>query len=743
MTCKHNYPQGFALAVFISMLFGLFMSSAHAQSSQDLNTLPSYSEQWRFKDLANQRALRVDGLASVLNLGFGSRLDRVVVDGELSIKFRYSPTLVKNTSQLRIRFNDEIVTSILLPQARANELHTATIKLPAQNFARYNEVRFELLAEAEGDQCAVLSASAWLEFTADSHISIQSQQLAIADELSWFPRPFYDPNNFAKPELQFVLPTRVQPELVEALGLLTSYFASQANWRGVATQIHRYKENFIHDNWNDLEAWPAQHAIAFMTNEQRPWPFQHLDDVTEPTLYMVANPRHKAFKVLLIHAPTGAELVPAVYGLIQHRDGISGPVATVYSGLPEPRAAYSAPRWLSTKRPVTFSELVDYPLDLQRRGYANAPISINLNLPPDLFTWQRRGIPIDLKFRYTPPIEKDESRLKVFVNDDFVKGYTLHQDGSNSVDDPLRVPLIELNPFAQPSLEIPSFKLGAVNRLDFEFTFSARTEECRVKPLGNTLGAIDGNSTIDLRGYDNYVQMPNLRIFTKTGYPFSRYDDLNQTLVVMPTAPSDAGINSYLKVTSIIAGSTGSITPHVTVLDVDAVPANSNKDVLIIGEMATKAWLDRFGDEQLSKQLAHHGLAGREALFAFPETVGISGPSATIVAFQSGLNSQASVIALTATRDDYLHEIIELLDSPERSLQVSGFMTVVTPGHQESLTSYEAYYVGDLSLMNRIYFHLARYPVLVAVLALLAILTLAMLVYWALARRAQRRLQSK
>lgn len=734
-----------SLGCTLTMLFlsFLLLTSVSAQDVDEppviANTyfdLPTYEQRWTFRELAGERVLRVDGMADQMSLGFGSRMDQIPQGGTLYLNYVYSPTLVGRTSQLRIRFNGELIRAITLPVDAADRRHELELNLPANYFSRYNELTFELLAEAEGLECAVLSPAAWLEFSSQSYIEIATQQLVVADELSWFPEPFFDQRDFTRPSFHYVLPEQTSHNHLNAAGILHSFFAKQAAWRGTEAQVYRYRQSRLHE----VEDWPQSHAIVFMTNDERPWLFRDYHDVNEPTVRIITNPLNDIFKVLLIQAPDTDGLIAAVHGLVEHRAGLSGDRAIVHAAAPEPRPAYSAPRWVRTDRPVTFSELVDFPGDLQRNGYANAPIAVNLMLPPDLFTWQRHGIPIDLKFRHTPPIEKDESRLRVFINNEFIKGYTLTESGVGGAADRIRVPLLEFNPFTQPALQIPAFKLGAVNRLDFEFTFSARSEECRVRPLGNTTGAIDGDSSIDLRGYEHYVEMPNLHLFAKTGYPFSRYDDLYQTLVVMDIEPSNTDIEVMLSAIALIAGATGHHTSGLNVVAVDEIAQTSSKDALIIGRTALQAFLQRFGRATLDQQLAHHGLSGRQQLlFSNNEQVTVSGPSAAMVSFQSPLHSRGTVVALTATDSDYLGQISALLRSSERSSAVTGFMTILTPGHEQNLQSFSRYYVGELSFWKRLYFHLSRYPVLVSVITLLALITLVLVIYWLFARKARRR----
>ncbi|WP_194756410.1 cellulose biosynthesis cyclic di-GMP-binding regulatory protein BcsB [Aliidiomarina indica] len=700
--------------------------------------LPEHQNQWTFRELVGETALRVDGMANRMTLGFGSRMDQITTGGALYLTYSYSPTLIRDTSQLRIRLNGELLRAVRLPVAQSDQRHQLRIDLPAEYFDRYNEIEFELLAETMGAECAVVSPAAWLEFSGDSRIEVQRRQLLVTNDLSWFPEPFFDERDFSRLHVHYLFPDDSGREYIAAMGLLSSYFGKVANWRSLEPHLYRYPSHVEREH--EVRPWPNHHAIVLMTNDERPWLLRDMPAVDGPTIRMITNPVNQAYKMLLVQAPERAGLITAVQGLIEHPAGMSGPELVVRNVNVAPREPYSAPRWISTQRPVTFSELVDFETDLQRSGYRNSPIGLNLRLPPDLFTWQRHGIPIDLKFRYTPPIQVDESRLRVFVNNEFIKGYTLTESGLGGVNQRIRVPLLENNPFAQPTLQIPAFKLGAINRLDFEFSFSSHSEECRVRPIGNTMGAIDGDSKIDLRGYEHYTQLPNLQLFVKTGYPFSVYDDLSNTLLVMSREPSDTEMRAAMTTLGMIGSATGHHGSLLRVRYVDELTRNNNEDLLIIGGNTLREFLSRFGRSTLDQQLRHHGLSGQQSLLFSPEeSVQISGPSAALVSFESPIQRNATVVALTANQDEFLGQVESLIRSAERNTDVVGFMTVITPGSERHLNTYDPYYVGELSFWKRMHFHLSRYPVLVSVITLVALITLVLILYWFFASIARRR----
>ncbi|WP_157980707.1 cellulose biosynthesis cyclic di-GMP-binding regulatory protein BcsB [Aliidiomarina taiwanensis] len=711
--------------------------------------LPEESLTLSLRELDGEPIQRVDGLKSRLNIGFGSRADELVETATLYLDFHYSPTLAGDVSQLRVHFNNELIGSIHLPAEGSNVKHEYQFEVPAEYFSRYNEVQFELLAEAIGYTCTVISPSAWLEFYRSSRIELTKKKLVLANDLSWFPEPFVDERDFNPVDLHYVLPEQITPEFAQAAGIMSSYLGMKAKWRGVTTHRTSFRNVPIIQDTNSmlehkalLPNLPEQHAIVLMTNSQKPWQLYDIEPVTEPTVRMITNPQNKIYKLLLVHTPTAAELTKAVQALASEELLMSGPVAIVHDIEVEPRAPYSAPNWVTTERPVQFSELVEFESELQRSGYRTAPVKLNLVLPPDLFLGRREAVPVDLRFRYTPPTQKDESRLRVYVNDEFIQGYMLDETGFGGSNQRIRIPVIGENPFAEAALEIPAFKLGVVNTLEFDFSFSALTEECRVAPLSNTVGSIDGSSEIDLRGYEHYTEMPNLHLFAKSGYPFSRYDDLSKTTMVVSDSMTDNEFELAMDSLAMMGAYTGYHGSLLTVKAVADISAETDHDMLIIGGDALSQWVSRFGRKAFDAQLNLYGLAGkRDLFFSDNEQVTNTGPTGAVVSFESPLHQGATVVALTANQDSFLPKVGELLGSVEQTNAMKGFMSLVTPGDTRHFESQYNYYVGQLSWFERLQYHVARYPLVVALVTLLALITLILAIYWSLSRLARSRKQ--
>lgn len=692
-------------------------------------SLPTRVEQIEFSEL-NISNPRLDGRRNLLTIGFGKRIDEAVIDSTLTLVVRVSPLLGDNMSQLLVSLNGETVAARRINRGPDDEIQRLNISLPARYFSHYNELTFELLAELPFGRCPLNSPNAWVELSGASKLSISKQQLRLDDELAFFPEPFFDRRDFNPVDLHLISAVTPSSERLEAMSIIASQFGVFANWRGLDIHYHNLEQQ-------ELQL-PEAHSILFATRQElieRGFD----EDKNDASIIITDNPQHPAYKLLIISGKTESELKQVAQALAVLDNTFSGAHATIQAREISSRPAYMAPRWLSTQRKVEFGELVDHPSELERRGYHPEPVNINLRLPPDLFTWQRYGIPLDLRFRYTPPAQLDESRLRVSINNQFVKSFPLDGKGSQSNSERVRVPLVSSLTEAS-RFQLPSFQLSTVNNLALEYSFQTHLGECSTEPARSTTGVIDASSTIDLRGYQHYIAMPDLHVFAKAGYPFTKYDDLSQTVIVLGSPQNQEEIVTLLSVVAQMSASTGHPATHLEVTFTNTFVAPTDKDVLLLGHKSFSSFIERFGDRQLRAQVGNARLTTRpgelldtHALFFHPGNMGM------ILGFESPFAASRSVIAITAGDNAKLKRTREVLMSNELNDQVEGFLTVVTPSRVESLQPSAPYYIGQLRWWKRWTYHIAQHPVLVAFFALVAVVLVTMLIFLILARVAKRR----
>ena len=424
-----------------------------------------------------------------------------------------------------------------------------------------------------------------------------------------------------------------------------------------------------------------------------------------------------------------------------------------------PRQPYDAPNWVRTDRPIPFSELMDYPQQLQVSGLTPNPITLTMNVPPDLFTWRSPGIPLNLQYRYTPPVTMDSSRLNVSINDQFVQAFLLRDSGQGGSSERLRLPILT-DMFSRDSdVLIPALKIGSRNQLRFDFAFGSYTNGgpqgmCVTNITPNVHAAIEPSSTIDFSGYHHYIAMPDLRAFANVGYPFTRLADLSQTLVLMPAQPTPSELGLLLSVMGKMGASTGYPAVQVSITDNWQQAKEANKDLLLIGQLAsgdpllqkdhsglieqTRAWLN----QPLRQVREINPTPAKEpnpnVKAASRVDTRSEGNIAAMIGFESPFGTQRSVVAMLASNSENLALITQGLNDSGKVSAMSGSVVVFRDGQINSERVGELYYVGQLPWWMLVWYHLSSYPLLLALIAAVAVV-LVSIALWNTMRWVTRR----
>ncbi|MDU2733401.1 MAG: cellulose biosynthesis cyclic di-GMP-binding regulatory protein BcsB, partial [Mixta calida] len=482
---------------------------------------------------------------------FGVRSDEVVTRALLNLSYRPSPALLPTLSQLKVYLNDELIGLITVTPEQLGKETQTQLAIDPRFISDFNRVRFELVGHYTNVCENPANSTIWLDIGKESGLDLTLQKLPLKNDLSHFPEPFFD----ARDKRPLTLPVvfAAQPDVAQqrAAAMLASWFGSKAAWRG---------QNFP-VLYNKLPQ--QQHAVVFATNDARPDFLKDLPPVNKPTVEIVSQPDNPYEKMLLILGRNDEDLLTAVQGIAQGELLLRGDTSTIDSvNLQAPRKAYDAPNWVRTDRRTTFAELTQYENQLQSDGMQPNPIGLTLNLPPDLFLVRARGIDMDLSYRYTAPFQADGSRLAVNLNNQFIQDYPLPPKNTAG-QQLLHIPLIQGLQDNSRQLTIPALRLGVVNQLRFDFDYAntiisgAADGRCEnVTPVSHHV-VVDESSSVDFSGYRHYIEMPSLRAFAGAGFPFTRYADLAQTLVLVQPKPDAQQVGTLLNALGNIGAQTG------------------------------------------------------------------------------------------------------------------------------------------------------------------------------------------
>lgn len=700
---------------------------------------------YSFRQLGSGGVAQLRGTESRLYLPLGIRLDETVSRARLTLRYAYSPALLPDLSHLRLSLNDETIAAIPLPRDQAGSERTTSFDIDPRYFSDYNQLVVQLIGHYSMECEDPLHTSLWATVSPDSELQLDLQPLALSDELGLLPAPFFDRRDNRRLELPFVFAGAPDFETLRSAGVLASWFGAQAAYRSARFEAR-------------LDDLPQRHAVVFATNAARPAALD-LKPVEHPTISVVDHPSVLGVKLLLLQGRDGAQLSEAVEALVLGQAVMAGNRTEVLQLTPPaPREAYDAPLWIRTDRPVKLGELVDDPAQLESRGLNAPPIRINVRVPPDLLPWRRDGVPVDLRFRYTSPVERDNSLLSISINEEFVQSFRLRPQGQPGAAGQLLVPLLDPEPGnLSDAFNIPAFKVGADNQLQFQFALDYhKSGICQGSTVDLARAAIDPESTIDLSGFPHYTALPNLALFANAGFPFSKYADLAQTVVVMPDAPVARDMEDLLFLMGRMGRQTGAAATRVRITPASELAADTDADLLIIdgrrGRDLLQEWQDRlpvllddaqrrYRPREIARWFNADLLRTDTTRENTEVTLRTGGAVAAILGFESPLRSGRSAVVITASQSRATELAIDALEDGGMVRAIHGDTVLIRGREVSSHRGNESYFVGKLSWWLAIWLFLSRHPLLLVLFAVAGCLMLAFLVHRYLQQRAMRRLE--
>ena len=719
--------------------------SADAAPAPAEPAAPVRTSELRFSNIAPAPgSFKLLGTRPDGQIEFGVRSDEVVTQAVLHLSYRPSPALLPTLSHFKVYLNEEPIGLVTITPDQPGKESQATVNIDPRFIGDFNRVRFELVGHYTNICENPANSAIWIDIGKESHLDLTLQKLPLKNDLSDFPEPFFDSRDNRPLQLPMVFAAAPDRTQQHAAGLLASWFGVQAQWRGQSFPVL----------YNQLPQ--QQHAVVFATNDQRPDFLKDYPPVDKPTVEIISQPDNPYQKMLLVLGRNDADLLTAAQGIAQGDVLLRGQSSTIEEVKQlAARQPYDAPNWVRTDRATKFSELQQYENQLQADGIQPYPVSLTLNLPPDLFLVRARGINMDIAYRYTSPLQNDGSRLAIHLNNQFMQDYPLQVKSDNGKQ-LLHIPLVSGLQDNSASLTIPALRLGVVNQLRFDFDYAttiiggSNGDRCEtVTPVTNHV-VVDGNSTIDFSGYRHYIQMPSLRAFANAGFPFSRLADLSQTLVLINAQPRADQVSALLNALGNIGAQTGFPALNVQITDDWSKAKTADADLLMIGDIpadlredrrinllvdAAKSWVKK---PVRQAPLDDVTAPASDRAVASQTTIVSDGPMAAIVGFQSPFHDQRSVVALLADSPRAYQLLNDaLLDSGKRAA-IYGSAAIIRESGVNSLRVGDSYFVGHLPWWERMWHALATHPALMALFAVIVVVLVALMV-WRLMRLVTRR----
>jgi hypothetical protein len=697
-----------------------------------------------FADLGAE-SISLQGVQSTAGLDLGIRKDEVVVSAVLHLRLTYSPSLIPDLSHLRLTLNGQTLAAVTLTKADAGHEVERSINLDPRYFSDYNHIQLDLISHYTSECEDPQHSSLWARISRDSDLTLSLRPLDLRADLALLPAPFFDQHDNRRLVLPVVLPANPSHDIVRSAGLAASWFGMLADYRSA-----RFPVSF--------DSLPMQHMLVFATNSARPAQLA-LPAVQVPTVSVLDHPANSSLKLLLFQGKDEQQLRQAVEGLVLGNAVLTGSSATVAAVSYRRRAPYDAPRWVRTDRPVKIGELLDDPAQLQGRGVAPQPMMVNLRLPPDLFTWNRSGVPVELKYRYTAPAARDNSVLTVSINNQLLRSYRLPPESETQGGGRFLVPLLQNDGSRESQgLLIPAFQLASNNQMQFQFSMDFHREAmCKEVFVDNTREAVDPDSTVDVSSFPHYTAMPNLALFANAGFPFTRYADLAETAVVLPAGADRAALEELFFLLGRLGRHTGAAALQYRLLDTTEALAAKDSDLLVLTGSKSNELLEHWAKdlalvfrkagrdfrelERAPNAMTGPRQPGRSDDGAAPHVViRADGSLAALLSFESPVSRGRTVVALVGSDAAAAESLVASLEDESKVPQIRGELALVRNDGIQSYQGGDLYYVGSLSWWQWLWFHFSRHVLLLTIICLAAAVATGLFFYGWLQRLAAKRL---
>lgn len=640
---------------------------------------------------------------------FTVKPDEVVMGGELTLNFTVSPSMLANVTQLNIFLNGELQETAALSAKQIGKPQSLVFNLGSKSFRTgQNQVRVEFVGHYQTVCENASNPSLWMDIAPESELALNKAFVRLPNDLSQFPAPFIAAGDSGQnTTLPIVFAQQPTDKEATAAAIVAGYTGSLSQWGKAEFPVY-------------FGEVPAKgHFVVFATNDRKPAFLSELPAFEGPRIELRDVPGGQHEKMLLISGRNDEDLVVAAKVLTSGTQMI-GDNHRVRDFKDEPvQGAYQAPNWIDPQQAITLSSLMRYPTQLTSRGAVLPAIHLNLNMAPDIYAIDGAKADLNLFYRYSKPAEGQVAQMRVLMNTALAGS-----DNMDSGTDRARSEvLVQASPGPLFSAVGPRDGMSLTNDLSIEAFYGTQAlegtpENCRTVALPSHNFQIDPSSSIAFSGFYHYAQLPEIALYTKGGFPFSKYADLSQTVAVLSDASNTQYVTTLLNAIGRISSATGSVPLQVTVTSKLGNDVLKGKDVLYVGGLpANITSLDDDTAKNLEKAVVDF-LGGKSAQTGVEDPE--NAPLAALLSVKSPADSGRAVVALLSDGSRGAKLLNDSLANRAQLQDASGGTVFVSSQGLTSFKPSQTWWVGDLPWYQRVWVSFANRPFLLVLCALIA-----------------------
>ncbi len=209
------------------------------------------------RQLGADAPFQLRGVDAINGVPFSIRADEVVTAARLKLRYTYSPALIPSLSHINVMVNGEVAATVPVPRETAGTSLERDLTIEPRLITEFNRLNLQLIGHYTTECEDPFHSSLWATVGNSSVLELTLAPVALANELSLLPLPFFDRRDVGRLRLPFVFAGQPSAATLEAAGAVSSWFGALAGYRGASFAA-------------SLNQVPAGgNAVVFVTNDEK------------------------------------------------------------------------------------------------------------------------------------------------------------------------------------------------------------------------------------------------------------------------------------------------------------------------------------------------------------------------------------------------------------------------------------------------------------------------------------------
>lgn len=469
---------------------------------------------------------------------------KVSPSSSIRLSFQHGSNLLPERSSLNVLVNNRILKSIPLGKDNVTPT-TVNIPVPPELLKDNNILSYQVDQHYTYKCEDPFSEELWTEVLPDSALTLNYSWEPVHPDLAQYPFPLLDPlNNYTPTTMAYVLPGSPSDESLEAFGVVAAHLGQQAKWRDLKPYVG--DEGSLHSNDNlILVGTPQENGAIGAVSGGLDLPlsggkFSDKGGSTLPddygVLQLIPNPYNKTRAILVVSGNSPVGVKKAAHVLAQGNlnkvlVGRSAIVKDYQKGADYPYRAWDG---FILQSGDNFSNLG---LKTQTaRGITALPIFYQLKVMPDIFLPGKQKVKLHTIYSYASQLDATQSKLEILLNGKAIKSVPLDDKNGKSL--------------ADVTVEIPTEEFHTFNDLEYRFhVYPEKYDICRFVTDVHIWGTVHNTSYVEFPG-EIKAPLPDVGLINDGGYPFTAYQDMSKTAIVLPDTTSRTDLEAMLQFTT-------------------------------------------------------------------------------------------------------------------------------------------------------------------------------------------------